>query len=71
MKSTTSRPFDILLMRLRSLFRRRQVEDELDEELRFHFESVVDGYMASGMSEAEARRREAGTSRFRAGEGGV
>jgi predicted permease len=38
------------------LFRRRRVEDELDEELRSSFEMVVDRYRASGMSSAEARR---------------
>jgi hypothetical protein len=29
---------DLLRLRLRSLLRRRQVEDDLDEELRYHLE---------------------------------
>jgi predicted permease len=46
-----------LLLRLRALFRRNVVEEELDEELRFHFEHEVAKYKKSGMSEEEARRR--------------
>src|SRR5262245_35481468 len=45
------------LFRLRALFRRSIVEEELDEELRFHFEHQVEKFVASGMSIAEARRR--------------
>ena len=44
-------------IRLRSLFRRRVVETELDEELRFHFEQSVEKNMQSGMERAEATRR--------------
>jgi hypothetical protein len=35
-----------LPLRLRSLFRRSAVEDELDEELRFHFERCVEANLA-------------------------
>lgn len=46
-----------LRFRVRALFRRRVVEEELDEELRFHFEHEVEKYRTRGMSEEEARRR--------------
>jgi len=39
------------------LFRRRQMEAELDKELRFHFESQVADKVRSGIPEAEARRQ--------------
>ncbi len=42
-------------LRLRSLLRRRQVERELDEELRYHLERQVEEYVARGMSANEAR----------------
>jgi putative ABC transport system permease protein len=48
---------DDLLLRLRSLFRRKTVETELDEELRFHFEKQVSKFVASGMAPDEAQRR--------------
>jgi len=41
---------------LRSLFKRRRVEQELDEELRYHVEQKTDQYIAKGMSAPEARR---------------
>lgn len=47
---------DDLRYRLRALFRRSAVEQELSEELRFHFEQAVEKYRRSGMSEEEARR---------------
>ncbi len=37
--------------------RRWQMEDELDAELRFHFDRLVGDYMASGLSESDARQR--------------
>jgi predicted permease len=37
-------------------FRRRRLEDDLDEELRTSFEMVVDRFTARGMSPTEARR---------------
>ena len=46
-----------LLFRLRSLFRREQVEGEMNEELRFHFERQVEKFAASGMAREEAQRR--------------
>ncbi len=46
-----------LRFRLRALFRRRAVEAELDEELRFHFENEVEKHKSRGMTPEEARRR--------------
>jgi predicted permease len=42
-------------LRLRSLFRRRQVEQELDEELRYHLERQIEEHIAKGMTPEEAR----------------
>ena len=42
-------------LRLRSLFRRHQVESELDEELRYHIEQQIDDYIAKGLAPEEAR----------------
>ncbi len=42
--------------RLRSLFRPTRVEEELDDELRFHFEQQVDKSVAAGLSRYEAVR---------------
>ena len=42
-------------LRLRSLFVRDAVEDELDEELRYHLERQIDDYLARGMAPGEAR----------------
>ena len=44
-----------LSLRLRSLFRSRQVERELDEELQFHLDHLVDDNVAAGLSFSEAR----------------
>jgi predicted permease len=46
-----------LQLRLRSLLRRKAVESEMDEELRFHFEKQVESLIRSGMAPAEAKRR--------------
>jgi predicted permease len=46
-----------LFFRLRSLFRRGEVELELDDELRFHFERQVQQLIDSGLSREEAMRR--------------
>jgi predicted permease len=46
-----------LFFRLRSLLRRRAVEGELDEELRFHVEHHVEKYIQSGLTREEAMRR--------------
>ena len=45
-----------LRFRMRALLRHREVEEELDEELRFHFDREVKKYIGRGMSEKEARR---------------
>ena len=42
-------------LRLRSLFRRGQVEAELDEELRYHLERLIEVNTSAGMSVEEAR----------------
>lgn len=44
-------------LRLRSLFRRREVDAELDDELRYHIEQKTDEYKAKGLDSTEARRR--------------
>src|SRR6266851_6306908 len=46
-----------LLVRMRSLFRRKIVEAEMDEELRFHFENQVVKLIRSGLTPTEAKRR--------------
>ena len=46
-----------LRCRLRSLFRRRAVERELDEELRLHLQRQIDAYVARGLDAQAARRR--------------
>ena len=46
---------DILRLRVRSIFRRSAVEQELQEELRYHLEREIDENVATGMSRAEAR----------------
>jgi predicted permease len=42
-------------LRLRSLFRRTQVEQELDEELRYHIERQIEENIAKGMTKEDAR----------------
>src|SRR5215470_18681983 len=42
-------------LRLRSLFRHSQVEQELNEELRYHIERQTEELIAKGMTEEEAR----------------
>jgi putative ABC transport system permease protein len=46
-----------LFLRLRSLFRGRVVEQELDDELRFHLEQQIDSLMRDGLSRDNAVRR--------------
>jgi predicted permease len=43
-------------LRLRSLFRRREADQELDEELRYQVECKTEEYIARGMTPQEARR---------------
>jgi len=40
-----------------ALFRKARLEQELDEELRFHFERQVEKYVQSGLRQEEALRR--------------
>jgi len=49
--------FTDLFFRLRALFRRQEVESELDDELRFHFEQHVEKSIALGLTREEANRR--------------
>jgi predicted permease len=44
-------------LRLRSLFHRRQADQELDDELRDHLERKTDEYVSHGMTQKEASRR--------------
>src|SRR5256884_348919 len=44
-------------LRLRSLFRWTQADQELDEELRDHLERKAEEYVAQGMTQEEAHRR--------------
>jgi predicted permease len=53
----TMRWLDTMPLRLRSLFRRRRVETELDEELRSHLERTIEQNIARGATPEEARRR--------------
>ena len=45
-----------LAFRLRSLFRRRAVESDMEAELRFHMERQIEKYLQSGLTPAEAAR---------------
>jgi macrolide transport system ATP-binding/permease protein len=47
---------NIFRLRLRSLFARAVVEQELDEELRYHLERQVEENLAAGMSREDAQR---------------
>jgi predicted permease len=47
--------WNVAAMRLRSLFRRPQIESELDREVRFHLERQVEENLASGMTPDAAR----------------
>jgi hypothetical protein len=44
-------------LRLRSLFRRREADQELDDELRDHVERKTEEYVAKGLPPKEARRQ--------------
>jgi macrolide transport system ATP-binding/permease protein len=43
-------------LRLRSVFRRRRVEQELEDELQYHLNTRIEENVAGGMSSEEARR---------------
>jgi putative ABC transport system permease protein len=49
--------FSDLLIRIRSLLRRKAVEAELNDELRFHLEQQLQKYLDSGLTRDEALRR--------------
>src|SRR5208337_4448027 len=44
-----------LPLRLRSLFRKSRVEQELSDELRFHLEKLIEDNVRKGMTPEEAR----------------
>jgi macrolide transport system ATP-binding/permease protein len=46
-----------LPLRLKSIFHRRRVETDLDEELQFHLEHKIEEGIAEGLSPDESRRR--------------
>ncbi len=52
---TPPRSFYKLRMRLRSLFRRAQAEQELDDELQIHLDKKIQQYLDSGLSHQDAR----------------
>ena len=45
------------MLRFRSLFRQRRVEQELDDEMRFHLDQQIDTYIQQGLTHVEAVRR--------------
>jgi len=49
--------FNEILFRLRSLFRRSTVENELDDELQFHIEQQVEKHVRAGLTRDEALRQ--------------
>lgn len=49
------RLLDLLALRVQSLFRRKRLDDQLSDEMRFHLEQQIEENIASGMSPAEAR----------------
>jgi hypothetical protein len=44
-------------LRVRSLFRRAQADQELNDELRHHLDRKTEEYIAQGMTQEEAYRR--------------
>ena len=50
------RTIDKLRLRFTSLFRRGKVEAQLEDELHFHFDQLVNEYISAGMSPDDARR---------------
>jgi predicted permease len=50
------RVFDKVRLRLRSIFRRPNVEFELEAELRFHMDELIEENISSGMPPEDARR---------------
>src|SRR3954469_12692724 len=50
-----ARLFRQLRLRFRSLLRRKRVEEELDEELRYHLDRQIEEALAAGLAHEEAR----------------
>ena len=50
------RALDKVRLRLRSLFRRRRVDGELESELRFHLDQLTDEFVVAGVPADQARR---------------
>ena len=50
------RVLDRIRLRLRSLFRRRSLDRELEDEFGFHLDQLVEEEMAAGLAPDEARR---------------
>jgi predicted permease len=48
--------FYTLPLRLRSLFRRRRADQDLNEELQYHLEQKIEEYIAQGLAPTEARQ---------------
>jgi predicted permease len=57
MRMRVTRWLSILRLRMRSLFRRTTVEQELHEELQQHLEQKAQEYVAAGLAIEEARRK--------------
>jgi putative ABC transport system permease protein len=49
--------FSDLFFRMRALFRWKAAETELDDELRFHIEHLIEQHVQSGLTRKEAQRR--------------
>ena len=45
-----------LAARIQALFRRRQLDDDLDQELQSHLELLIEEHLRRGLSPEEARR---------------
>src|SRR5688500_20080450 len=52
-----NRLFSEIRFRVRALFRRDRLEQELDTDLSFHLQKEAEKHMATGVSPEEARRR--------------
>ena len=48
--------FHALPLRLRSLFHRQRVEQDLDDELQYHLERKIEEYIGQGLSPVQARQ---------------
>jgi len=49
------RKLDQIRLRIRSLLHRRDVDRELEDEVRFHLDQLVEENVAAGMAQEEAR----------------